>query len=304
MSVKEFDVITVGDVFIDIVMTGFDHWPRPGEESFAKALHREAGGGAAITACGLAKLEMKTAIFAIVGRDGDWLTKRLAQRGVSLELVSSLENESMALTVSVSSAEDRTFFTYQGSNNFLPDALKEEEVLIRQLSRARHVHLAFGIDPDLLIRVASGLHANQTTISIDIGWQTEWMKNERTMSALKHADLFMPNESEGQFMTGMSRPEDILKTFGDLGLNHIALKLGDQGSALLRDGAVFNSPAVKVSAVDTTGAGDCFDAGYIYAWIKGYSPETCLRFGNICGAFSTQSYGGIEGFPARDDLQI
>jgi sugar/nucleoside kinase (ribokinase family) len=63
------------------------------------------------------------------------------------------------------------------------------------------------------------------------------------------------------------------------------------------------APALAVTPVDTTGAGDCFNAGFLHAWLTGYAPGDCLRAANICGALSTESYGGIEGFPSQERFQ-
>src|SRR5262245_11922755 len=84
---KRWDVITVGDVFLDLVMTGFRTWPQPGEEAFAKELRREVGGGAAITACGLGRLDRRVALLAKVGNDAGWLIERLSEYKVSQELL-------------------------------------------------------------------------------------------------------------------------------------------------------------------------------------------------------------------------
>ena len=109
---KEFDCITVGDLFIDLVMSGFPALPRLGEEAFAEQLQREAGGGAAITACGLARLGERVGALGMVGEsDGDWLRERLKSRGVRVDLLRVHLTEPTGLTVAVSTAEDRAFFT-------------------------------------------------------------------------------------------------------------------------------------------------------------------------------------------------
>lgn len=304
MAEKEFDVITAGDVFIDIVMSGFARWPRPGEESFAGSFHREAGGGAAITAAGLARLGLRAGLFAIIGRDGEWLRLRLSQCGVRLLETGAESAESAGLTVSVSTAEDRAFFTYQGANRLLPAALSDIEASIRLLSAARHVHLAFAIPPSLLTSLARGLHAGGTTISVDVGWQTGWLTSSDTPAALREVDLFLPNEREAELMTGETGPEAMLAAFAEMGLQHVALKLGAFGSASLKGGTTCRAEPVAATTVDTTGAGDCFDAGYIHAWLSGEPPENCLREANLCGALSTRFPGGIDGFPTLEELVL
>jgi sugar/nucleoside kinase (ribokinase family) len=72
---------------------------------------------------------------------------------------------------------------------------------------------------------------------------------------------------------------------------------------LLNDGAIHVGAAPAVTPVDTTGAGDCFDAGFLHAWLAGRPAEACLRMANICGALSTEAYGGIAGFPSRERVE-
>jgi sugar/nucleoside kinase (ribokinase family) len=299
---KEWDVITAGDVFVDIVLSGFPAWPQPGEEVFAERMHREAGGGAAITACGLAKLGARVAALASVGiPDGDWLIERISDCGVDPRLIHRHANGATGVTVSVSTVEDRAFFTYPGANQGLPALLVDPQVW-RDLARARHVHVACPMDPDLLAELAAFLHAQGCRVSLDVGWQTAWLKDARSLAALREVDLFFPNEREGRLMTGESEPEAVLRTFDEAGLRGVALKLGEQGSLLLYQREIIRCAPHAVAPVETTGAGDSFNAGFIFAWLQGESPMRRLQLGNVCGALSTRGHGGIATFPTRDEI--
>jgi len=295
---KDRDLITVGDVFVDLVMTGFPSWPKPGEESFAEKLHREAGGGAAITACGVARLGLKTAIIAAVGReDCEWFRQRISSCGVSTDLLIEHPTESTGLTVSVSTAEDRAYFTCRGANRLLPEIVRTAENLMA-MRNARNIHIAFPIDHAYLIELAAQLHEAECRISLDVGWQTEWLTHPLVLDALRAVDMFMPNDREAELITGECDPEKMLRWFESRGIKAI-IKMGAKGSVML-DGneLVFGRP-VPVDPIDTTGAGDCFDAGFIYGWLRGESPARCLEIGNLCGAMSTKSPGGVDGFPQQ-----
>jgi sugar/nucleoside kinase (ribokinase family) len=143
----------------------------------------------------------------------------------------------------------------------------------------------------------AAIRENGCTISLDAGWHEEWLGDPRLLTILPLADIFFPNEAEAQRITGESGPVEMLRRFSERGVRRVALKLGPGGAGLLWDGEIFWSGPRCVTPVDTTGAGDCFDAGFLYAWLKGDSPEMCLRTANVCGALSTETYGGIEGFP-------
>jgi sugar/nucleoside kinase (ribokinase family) len=86
-------------------------------------------------------------------------------------------------------------------------------------------------------------------------------------------------------------------------LRGVALKLGPDGAALLWDGEIHRCGPYPVEPLDTTGAGDCFDAGFIYGWLRGQSPGACLQIANVCGALSTRDLGGITASPAKDQLE-
>jgi sugar/nucleoside kinase (ribokinase family) len=288
---KAVDVVVAGELFTDLLMTGFDFWPEPGREAFAKGFHREIGGGAAITACGLARLGVRTRVLGVVGTDGDWLTNRLALRGVDTSAIRIDPLEATAFTVVATSPADRAFLTYPGANRGLPATLREG------FGEARHVHLACAPTLDTASELFTTIHENGCTISLDAGWHEQWLADPRLLTTLPLVDIYFPNETEAQRITGESAPVEMLRRFSEHGVRRVALKLGANGAGLLWDGEILWSGPRQVTAVDTTGAGDCFDAGFLYAWLKGDSPEMCLRTANVCGGLSTEAYGGIEGFP-------
>ena len=301
---KTWDVITVGDVFVDIVMSGFAAMPKLGEEVECEQLQYEAGGGAAITACGLAKLGCRTAILAIVGKDDSaWFRQRVGDSGVNISHLHLHGSEPTATTVSVSTNKDRAFFTYCGANKLLPE-LFLDPAFRQTMQQARHVHLASAIAPETLLELATELHSTGATLSLDVGWNEAWLRDERSLRVLKTVDLFLPNEREAELMTGEVKPEMMLQAFTDAGLRTVALKLGAGGSALLHEEDFYFAAPHNVAALDTTGAGDCFDAGFLFAWLSGNTSTECLRIANLCGALSTRALGGIAAFPTLEQLLL
>ena len=179
---KTWDVVVVGDFFIDIVMSGFERLPRLGEEGFAKTLRTEVGGGAAITSSGLARLGVNVAVLGVVGKeDGMWIVRRLVDAGVNASALEIHPSEPSGHTVSVSNPQDRAFFTYYGANEQLPSLIREEEARALMAS-ARHVHFACGPDPDLDAGVFAELHRNGCNISIDVGWHEPWLQDPASMN--------------------------------------------------------------------------------------------------------------------------
>lgn len=301
MTVGEMDVIVAGEVYVDLILSGFDAWPQLGQEAFAKEYRREIGGGVAITSCGLAILGLRTTALAVLGsEDGRWLTERLASYGVDISRLQFETGEPTGFSLVASTGHDRAFLTYPGANRMFERALRE---LMGTGRIARHLHLAYAPRLDDAASLLKEIRSQDYTISLDTGWHSEWLTDRRARELLQYVDIFFPNEMEARRLTGKTDAVAVLETFHNAGVPCVALKLGPQGSALLRNGTITFAPPLPVTPVDTTGAGDCFNAGFLYGWLRGDTPGGCLRAANICGALSTESYGGIEGFPSRERFQ-
>jgi ribokinase len=304
MSADRLDVLVAGDLFVDLVMSGFASWPpSPGQEVFAERFYKEAGGGAAITACGLAKLGAKAGVLGMVGEvDGQWMLDRLRSNHVNTSLIEQSKHEPTAVTVSLSSATERTFLTYMGANRELP-AMLQRCASRGEFANARHLHLASAPEPAEAANLFLSIAEQGCSLSVDVGWHPEWLSDARCREALRNVDIFLPNEREAALMTGETEPRRILEAFRKMGMKRVALKLGPLGSGLLYDEEILFCRPIPVQAVDTTGAGDCFDAGFLFAWMRGDDPKNCLKTGTICGALSTRSLGGIASFPTRAELE-
>ena len=289
-------VIVAGEVYTDLILSGFDFWPQPGQEAFAKEFHREAGGGAVNTACGMARLGSRAAVLAVVGHDGDCLLGQLERNAVDTSLILRDPAEPTAFTVAITTPGERSFLTYPGANRGFPAAIAEAAAANR-LAQAAHVHLAFPPDLSTAEELLAAIRANGCTVSLDVGWHERWLRDARVRRILPLLDLFFPNEVEAACITGETDPYAILRWFAAAGLRRVGLKLGARGAALLWDGETWLDAPPHVTPIDTTGAGDCFNAGLLHSWLKGGSPEVSLRAANFCGALSTQAYGGVAGLP-------
>lgn len=290
-----------GEIFLDLLMSGIDSWPEPGKEIFAHQFSRELGGGAPITACALARLDCAASMLAAVGLDAaGWIAERLGACGVNTENLKIDAAESTGITVVASRPEDRAFITYRGANHLFPKLL--EERLKGPGELPRHIHIAAPLALDWAEELIATIHARGSTVSLDVGWHPNWLEDPRAIAVARSADIFFPNEMEARAMTGEQTPAEILHAFAARGLRRVALKLGSQGAALLSDGQTHFVSRYPVHCVDTTGAGDCFDAGFLQAWLTGVEPCECLARANICGALSTEMHGGIAGAPDLDKL--
>jgi len=121
---------------------------------------------------------------------------------------------------------------------------------------------------------------------------------------LPSIDIFFPNEAEARRMTAESDCVRVLHSLAAAGARRVVLKLGADGAAMLWDGEILDVKPHRVTPIDTTGAGDCFNAGFLHYWLSGASPMTCLRAANFCGAVSTEAHGGIDAFPAAERVRL
>ncbi len=298
---KRFDIALFGSVFVDHVLTGLERLPGPGEEVFAEGYHREAGGGCFNTACGMTRLGASAACFALVGRDdSQWLLDRVRSFGVATDLV-RFSDLPTGMTVAASLAADRAFLTYNGANDGLGDWLESPE-LPKQLALARHVHFACPLPPERGFALVRELHALGSTVSLDVGWQETWLRGAAVWPLLAELDWFLPNESEAARMTGKSEVTGMLRAFATRGVRRVVVKLGAQGAALWNGADILRAQAVPVTAVDTTGAGDAFNAGFLHAFLAGLPTEACLRRGAICGSLSVRKAGSLAAFPSLTEV--
>lgn len=298
---KTWDVITVGEIYIDHIFSGFADWPEPGGEVFAPCYKCELGGGAAITACALARLERRAAVFGIVGcEEFDWIAARFGAYHADCSALLRAEGNS-GTTVSVSTKDDRSFFSYAGPNRLLAARLQSDETQA-WLSLAQHVHFAFAMPRALAARILPMLHDAGTSVSIDAGWNPAWYDKTENRDTCREVDLFLPNEKEAARIAQVKRhpaePEELAAALKQRGFGNTVTKLGPRGAiATFGTGRCVTAPAVEV--VDTTGAGDAFNAGLIDAWLEGASPEVMLQRGCLMGALSVSSAGALQGLAVR-----
>jgi sugar/nucleoside kinase (ribokinase family) len=301
-TMKLWDVIVIGEVYVDHVMNGFATWPRPGEEVITDNYTREIGGGAAITACGLARLGRSVQLLAVIGAsDGAWLEQRLKQFGVALGGLRKVEGWT-GTTLSVSTREDRSFFTHIGANAHLDRELRRRDTFTT-LTQARHVHFAMPLQRSFADRLLPLLREAETTVSLDVGFRPEWFGNLDNRAICQAVDYLLPNEKEAGLMCGSEDPREYFAFASQQQFRAPVLKLGARGAISVEGETIHGVPPPPVEAIDTTGAGDAFDAGFIDAVLDSANAKERLRRACICGALSTRVAGALGMLPNREELR-
>ena len=292
----DFDLVVLGDANPDLVMHGGDVTPAFGQaEHIVEEARLVIGGSGGILACGAAKLGLKVAMVAVVGEDlfGRFVRDGLVAAGVDAGAVVVDPERPTGITVVLSSPEDRAMLTMPGTVGDLRGALIPPDLL----ERTRHVHVSSfflqrRLAPDLPDLFGDAHRAGATT-SLDPNWDPAGEWDSGIHDLLPQIDIFMPNAMEAM---RLARISDLTQAIARLRTSPlVVVKAGFEGAIAARAGEVLKVPGIPREVVDTTGAGDSFDAGFLAGFLAGEPLERCLMLGNACGALSTRSTGGTSG---------
>lgn len=293
-----YDVLVYGPVFCDLIFTDLPSMPMLGREIYARNL-TIAVGGSAIVAVALHRLGARVGLIAELGSDAlSQVTKGLlADMGLDLALIREHPTPLPQVTVALSFPEDRAFVTRFDRPSSPPDLSR-----ILHESAAKHLHLCSFLAVLDQPNAAHLAHQNNMTISMDPGWDEEGLHNSRFLEIIPDLDIFLPSQSEACYIAQTESTETAIQRLApDNGL--IVVKNGKEGAIAYSGSHQESIVSLPVDAIDTTGAGDSFDAGFIYAYVQGKPLRDCLRFGAICGALATTAPGGATATPTNKEVQ-
>jgi sugar/nucleoside kinase (ribokinase family) len=298
MRKKEFDVLVVGELNIDIILNEIDSFPEIGKEKLANKMDITLGSSSAIFASNLSNLGVKVAFLGKIGKDqnGDFVIDSLKDKGVDTSMIIRSQEYNTGATIVLSFLEDRANVTYPGAM----DHLLLEDIKTENLESARHLHFSSyfmqpGIKPGIQALFRKAKSAGLST-SMDPQWDPAEKWDLDYKSILPMVDVFLPNEVELNNITGTTNIEDAFQAIQDY-CNIVVVKSGNNGSTLFDKGKTFHAdPFLNTSVVDAIGAGDSFNAGFIAKFIKSKPLTECQRYGNLMGAISTTKAGGTTAF--------
>ena len=300
---KEPKILVIGELNVDIVATGLGSTPEMGSEILAEKCELTLGSASAIFAAGMAKLGNHVTFVSQLGQDyfGDFCLKALKQAGVSTRHVRRNVNETTGVTIALSGKRDRALITYPGAvATFTADSIDKTLV-----SRHDHLHLtSYYLQTGLRSSFASFFHqakASGRTTSFDPNSDPHDKWDRNIDAVLKYTDVLFANEREAKKLTRTNTLDDALRALGNR-VNCAVVKRGARGAKAIQDGKLFSDSGFRITAVDTTGAGDSFDAGFLSAYLRKAPLAECLRIGNACGALSAMRVGGTAGQPSQQEL--
>jgi sugar/nucleoside kinase (ribokinase family) len=249
----------------------------------------------------LAALGARVGFVSCIGDDplGQIALERLAAGSVDVSEVRKRTGKQTGLTVLLQRDGWRNIVTYAGT---IFD-LRFEDLDFDYLSDSRHFHLSSyflhrGLR-DRIVELLGKTKAAGLTISLDTNDDPDDLWQGGLTEALRYVDIFLPNAREAKKIAGTEDAEAALGCLAKR-VPLVVMKIGAEGAVAQRGEARFSSPAVKVNAVDSVGAGDSFDAGFLWQYLRGAEVPTCLTAGNLAGAFSTTRPGGTEAFRDRE----
>lgn len=256
--------------------------PTLGTEVFTDGFGVHAGGGAFITAAHLAQLGHRSSLAAMLPASpfGDLIRPDLEASRIDLSLCAPLAaSDGPQITVAMVEGDDRSFLTRRAGRAFP----KISADIIAKLG-FKHIHIgeiaSLIADPDIL-KVARSKGA---TVSADCGWDDNF--DARTLAPfVGMLDVFLPNEAEMNVLQGSG--------LGDRMAATTVIKRGSAGATLISPDGRLTSPAIPTDVVDTTGAGDAFNAGFLSQWLAGGTLQTSLEAGNRRGAIAVATRGGF-----------
>lgn len=282
------DIVCTGRIYADLVFSGLDADPAPGREVFATGLALVPGGGPFITASYVAALGAEAAVWGVAPAApfDACVTEGLRRNRVRDLTQPPPPGTDPQVTAAITGATDRAFITRR-SGPVRPTGA---------LPHARHLHigeLTSAIEaPDLIVEAQKA----GMTVSLDCGWDARIFADPTIAALVASVDVFLPNEDEAAALIAAGvalQPRRAL-----------VVKAGPAGARASGACGTHAAPGLPARVIDTTGAGDAFNAGFLTAWLAGRPITECLTLGNQCGAVAVARIGGAEDLPDLSGLLV
>ena len=297
---KEFDIIALGELNVDLILNQIESEPEIGKEKFAKQMTLTLGSSTAIFAANAAALGAKVAFCGMIGNDsfGDLVETSLQKKGVDTRFLIRQDQYATGATICMSYDEDRANLTYQGAMDYMTLG----DINPHVFTETKHIHISSifmqsGVKRDLM-KILRLCKENGVTTSLDTQWDPveKWdLDYERVLPMLT---VFMPNETELKYLTHTDTLDAAVEKIRPF-VNAAVIKCGSRGSLLMRKG----QPDRMQAALLNKHAGDSFNSGFITRLAAGDPLDKCQQYGNMTGAVNTTAAGGTTAFTSREDVE-
>ncbi len=295
---KKLDIVVVGELNVDLILTGLSSLPEMGQCRVSKDMHFTLGSASAIFASNIARLGLNVGFVGKVGGDdlGDFVLRSLNAGNVNTSRIIKDRQSKTGICVSMSFPDEYAMASYAG----VRESFTLADVDMDYVLSARHLHMSsYYLQPgmrdgcaELFRRVKeAGL---TTSLDPDGDPSGEW--DESIFEVLKYVDIFLPNEREALRISKCDKIGSALDVLSKT-VGSVVIKTGKSGAWAKDAEKTIHAAGFKVETIDTTGAGDSFNSGFIYQFLSGSTLEKCAAWGNACAAISTTQLGGTTAFP-------
>lgn len=297
-------ILAIGDVNVDVILRSGP--PPKGKQVVIDDFDVYGGGCATNFALACAKLGAEVKLIGRVGDDhwGSFILEKLKRGGVNVRDVAAAKGKKTGVTFALVEGLERSFVSRRGENA----ALSARDVKIKRfdfdLLHIPSFFLLESLQPDYP-KIMRKAKEKRVLVSFDTGWDPfgRWGKNSPLLDAIREANIFLPNLDEARMILEAPKASDkeLAKTLLGMGLKAVAIKEGAKGSFVADREKSARIPPFKANVVDTTGAGDVFNAGFLLAYMKTNDVVRAGRFGNAAAAISVTG-PGWERYPTNAEV--
>ncbi len=288
--------LVIGDLNVDLTIAGINGVPELGTEVTAPCYFLDIGGSGGVFSAILSQLGIETSIISKIGDDdfGDFLKEKLSDHGVKTDKLIIENNRRTGITINLSYAEDK----YQVSSVQLLKSFNMDDIVFKDLESIKHVHFSS-------YYMMTGLHAgyleiidiirgscSDVTFSLDTNDDPENKWDRDIYNILPEIDIFFVNEKEALMISKKNNIGDALAELSKK-VKTIIIKLGKNGYVAKGTGGTYKGDSLKVNFKDSTAAGDNFDAGFIFGYMRDLGIKKSLNIANICGGICVEYLGGV-----------
>jgi sugar/nucleoside kinase (ribokinase family) len=295
--VSDYDLLVVGRPSVDVMFAGLTQWPELGNDIEARNLGVSAG-TSFNTPAAANRIGLRVAYVAEIGNDlwSRMIREEFEAEGLPTDFLVAEERPLPAVSVALNLDGDRGFISHWGGEG-VDEALNTRAAEVIGRIDARHLHAQLDDEPALeATAVDRGM-----TVSLDSFDGASWASPRALDELLRYADVLLANEAEAMAMSGADAADQALAILA-AHCPCVVIRCGAAGAMGVAGGEIRSVPADEVEVVDTTGAGDCFNAGFLAGWLGGLALEDSLTLGVICGSRAVTDFGGYRGCPRHAEL--
>jgi len=302
---KKFDAVVLGELNVDIILSSIKCMPEIGKEILADEMTLTLGSSSAIFASNLSSLGAKVAFVGKIGFDhfASVVLESLESKKVDTSAIKRSEQSNTGATIVLNYDQDRANVTYPGAMS----DFKLSDIDFQFIAKARHLHFSScflqpGIRNDLKEIFQKAKQIGLST-SLDPQWDPDEKWDLNWADLLPFVDFFLPNAEEIKRLTGRTSINDAVDKLKSVARN-IVIKNGDKGAYLWDGIKLIHQPVFHNGhIVDCIGAGDSFNAGFIYRYLQKFPLRECLEFGALTGAINTTRAGGTGAFSTIEEIR-